>query len=134
MEEELCGEGEGQIPRGENIRAPREDSLLPSFVRLQREDKEKVNLLVRLIRLRCIQNVLSTAVDAHDLWYGGGGSPAYTACFDTLNRETIQSIRILSFRRFLTDIQAGSYRASQVVVHLGWVDLDLGCSTTLPGQ
>ena len=26
------------------------------------------------------------------------------------------------------------YRASQVVVHLGWVDLDLGCSTTLPGQ
>ena len=26
------------------------------------------------------------------------------------------------------------YRASQVVVHLGWVDLDLGFSPILPGQ
>ena len=29
---------------------------------------------------------------------------------------------------------AMNYRASQVIVQLDWVDLDLGCSTTLPGQ
>ena len=63
MEEELWGGREGQIPRGENIRAPREDSLLPSFVRLHREEKEKVGGIVgaleRLTRLRFTRTFLA---------------------------------------------------------------------------
>ena len=29
---------------------------------------------------------------------------------------------------------AGMYRVTMVVVHLGWVELDLGCSTLLLGS
>ena len=28
----------------------------------------------------------------------------------------------------------GNYRVTSLVANLGWVDLDLGCSTTLLGQ
>lgn len=61
-EEELGG---GRIPRGaENIRVrmPREDNL-PSFVRLHREEKEKVGGIVgaleRLTRLRFTRTFLA---------------------------------------------------------------------------
>ena len=73
------------MPRSENT----EDDL-PSFVRLHCAGRDNVGgggILERLARVGCIRTLLSTAVSAHDLWYGGGSGSgglgaAYTACFD----------------------------------------------------
>ena len=82
MEEELMVGG--QIPRAaaaaENIRVKRrrevEVNQLPSFVRLHREDKEKVNgggLLVgalgRLARHRCIREAIQCCREIDVMFY-----------------------------------------------------------------
>ena len=41
---------------------------------------------------------------------------------------------VTKFIRLDNQISKSSYRVTSLVANLGWVDLDLGCSTTLLGQ